>query len=245
MKLGAFGIIRMGFLLLPEGFQDWALVFFILATINVIYGAVSAMAQQDLKYVIGYSSVSHMGYVLLGMAALTEWGMNGAALQMFNHGTSSAALFLIVGVLYDRAHHRDLNGFGGMSQQMPVYWGLTTIGFFAALGLPGMAGFISEAMTLIGAYSSANPDFRILVVISVLGIVITAAFLLWAMQRVFLGNLNEKYAGFPDIDKREIFCQAPLLFLCVALGIFPFFLLDWMEPSIRNLVEILSVASNT
>jgi NADH-quinone oxidoreductase subunit M len=108
-----------------------------------------------------------------------------------------------------------------------------------------MAGFVSEAMTLVGAYSSANPDFRILVVISVLGIVITAAFLLWAMQRVFLGDLNEKYKSFPDIDQREIFCQAPLLFLCVALGIFPFFLLDWMEPSIRNLVEILSVASNS
>ena len=138
------------------------------------------------------------------MNVLTQQGIDGAVLQMFNHGTSSAALFLIVGVIYDRAHHRDLNGFGGMSQQMPVYWGLTTIGFFAALGLPGMAGFISEAMTLVGAYSSANPDFRVLVVISVLGIVITAAFLLWAMQRVFLGTLNEKYASFPDIDKREM-----------------------------------------
>ncbi|MDE0892446.1 MAG: proton-conducting transporter membrane subunit, partial [Planctomycetota bacterium] len=198
----------------------------------------------DFKRMVAYSSVSHMGYVLLGMAALTEWGMNGAALQMFNHGTSSAALFLIVGIIYDRAHHRDLNGFGGLSQQMPLYWGLTTIGFFAALGLPGMAGFIAEAMTLVGAYDAVDPRFRILVLISVLGIVITAAFLLYAMQRVFLGNLNQKYTGFADINKRELFCLTPLLFLCIVLGILPYFLLDWMEPSIRNLVEILTVASN-
>jgi NADH-quinone oxidoreductase subunit M len=245
LKLGAYGMMRGCFPIVPEAFNEFSYALAVLGVISIVYGAFVALGQTDFKRMVAYSSVSHMGYVLLGMAALTEWGMNGAALQLFNHGTSSAALFLIVGVLYDRAHHRDLNGFGGMSQQMPVYWGLTTLGFFAALGLPGMAGFISEAMTLVGAYSSANPDFRILVVISVIGIVITAAFLLWAMQRIFLGNLKEEYAGFPDIDKREIFCQAPLLFLCLALGIFPYFLLDWMEPSIRNLVEILSIASNS
>ncbi|MCH2103830.1 MAG: NADH-quinone oxidoreductase subunit M [Planctomycetes bacterium] len=244
LKLGGYGMLRACFPIVPDAFNEFAYALAVLGVISIVYGAFVALGQSDFKRMVAYSSVSHMGYVLLGMAALTEWGMNGAALQMFNHGTSSAALFLIVGVIYDRAHHRDLNGFGGMSQQMPVYWGLTTIGFFAALGLPGMAGFISEAMTLVGAYSSANPDFRVLVVISVLGIVITAAFLLWAMQRVFLGTLNEKYASFPDIDKREIFCQAPLLFLCIVLGIFPFYLLDWMEPSISNLVEILTIASN-
>jgi NADH-quinone oxidoreductase subunit M len=170
--------------------------------------------------------------VLLGFAALTEWGMSGAALQMFNHGTSSAALFLMVGVIYDRAHHRDLNGFGGLSQVMPRYWALTTLGFFAALGLPGLAGFISEAMTLLGAYESPLPGFKVLVLISVIGIVITAAFLLYAMQRVFLGKLNEKYRGYGDMTAREVFCQAPFLFLCVALGIFPMFLTDWMSESI-------------
>ncbi|MCB1754520.1 MAG: NADH-quinone oxidoreductase subunit M, partial [Gammaproteobacteria bacterium] len=141
-----------------------------------------------------------------------------------------------------RAHHRDLNGFGGMSQPMPVYWGLTTLAFFAALGLPGLAGFVSEAVTLIGAYNAGDPRFRVLVLISVIGIVITAAFLLWAIQRVFLGTLNEKYKDYPDINAREIFCQAPLLFLCVALGILPFYLLDWMEGSVEHWVSSMSQA---
>jgi NADH-quinone oxidoreductase subunit M len=130
-------------------------------------------------------------------------------------------LFLVVGVIYDRAHHRDLNGFGGLAQVAPKYWALTTLGFFAALGLPGLAGFVSEAMTLLGAYESALPGLKTLVLISVIGIVITAAFLLYAMQRVFLGKLNPKYAGYSDMTPRELFCQTPFLFLCVALGSSP------------------------
>jgi NADH-quinone oxidoreductase subunit M len=233
-------MLRACFPIVPDAFRTFAYAIGVLGVISIIYGAFVALGQTDFKRMVAYSSVSHMGYVLLGFAALTEWGMSGAALQMFNHGTSSAALFLVVGVIYDRTHHRDLNGFGGLSQPMPVYWGLTTVAFFAALGLPGMAGFVSEALTLVGAYDSADPRFRILVLISVLGIVITAGFLLWAMQRVFLGTLNEKYKDLPDINFREIFCLAPLLFLCVALGIFPYFLLDWMEPSVRHLVGLLN-----
>ncbi len=239
LKLGGYGLMRACFTLVPDAFNEFAYVLGVLGVISIIYGAFVALGQTDFKRMVAYSSVSHMGYVLLGMAALTEWGMSGAALQMFNHGTSSAVLFLIVGVIYDRAHHRDLNGFGGLSQVMPVYWGLTTIGFFAALGLPGMAGFVSEAMTLLGAYQSDIEGFKLLVVLSVIGIVITAAFLLWAMQRVFLGKLNEKYANYGDMNLREVACQAPFLFLCIALGIFPFYLLNWMEPSIKKLVQTL------
>jgi NADH-quinone oxidoreductase subunit M len=191
---------------------------------------------------VAYSSVSHMGYVLLGFAALTEWGYYGAATRMFNHGTSSAVMFMVVGVIYDRAHHRDLNGFGGIAQVMPRYWALTTLGFFAAMGLPGLAGFVSEALTLVGAYSSEDPRFKVLVLISVIGLVLTAAFLLWSIQRVFLGKLNPKYAGYGDMSAREVFCQAPLLFLCVALGIFPSYLLDWMEPSVEQIVAFLKTA---
>ena len=241
LKLGGYGLIRACFPLVPEAFNTFAYSLGVLGVVSIVYGAFVALGQSDFKRMVAYSSVSHMGYVLLGMAALTEWGMSGAALQMFNHGTSSAMLFLIVGVIYDRAHHRDLNGFGGMSQVMPFYWGLTTLGFFAALGLPGLAGFVSEAMTLVGAYNADDVRFKTLVIISVLGIVITAAFLLWAMQRVFLGKLNEKYRDFPEINAREIFCQAPLAFLCIALGIFPFYLLDWMEPSVRQLVATLGL----
>jgi NADH-quinone oxidoreductase subunit M len=241
LKLGGYGMLRACFPLVPVAFHQFAYALAILGVISIIYGAFVALGQTDFKRMVAYSSVSHMGYVLLGFAALTEWGMSGAATQMFNHGTSSAALFLIVGVIYDRAHHRDLNGFGGLAQVMPRYWGFTTIGFFAALGLPGLAGFVSEALTLAGAYTSANTDvnFKVLVVLSTIGIVITAAFLLYAMQRVFLGNLNEKYKDYSDMTFREMFCQAPLLFLCVLLGILPFYLLDWMKPSIELLVKNL------
>jgi NADH-quinone oxidoreductase subunit M len=242
LKLGGYGMLRACFPIVPDAFQSFALALAILGVISIVYGAFVALGQTDFKKMVAYSSVSHMGYVLLGFAALTEWGMSGAALQMFNHGTSSAALFLIVGVIYDRAHHRALNGFGGLAQVMPRYWALTTLGFFAAIGLPGLAGFVSEAMTLVGAYDSANPTFKVLVVISTLGIVFTAAFLLWAMQRVFLGKLNPKYADLPEINAREIFCQAPLLFLCIFLGILPWYLLDWMRPSVQNLVDMLNAA---
>jgi NADH-quinone oxidoreductase subunit M len=239
LKLGGYGMMRACFPIVPDAFRENAYVLAVIGVVSIVYGAYVALGQTDFKRMVAYSSVSHMGYVLLGLAALTAWGATGAALQMFNHGTSSAVLFLVVGVIYDRAHHRDLNGFGGLSQVMPKYWALTTLGFFAAMGLPTLAGFVSEAMTLLGAYESTIPGFKILVVISTLGIVMTAAFLLYAMQRVFLGNLNEKYKDYKDISAREIFCQVPFLFLCIALGIFPSFLTDWMEPSIRQLLEVL------
>jgi NADH-quinone oxidoreductase subunit M len=239
LKLGGYGMLRACFPITPDAFQEFAFALGVLGTISIVYGSYVALGQTDFKRLIAYSSVGHMGYVLLGFAALTEWGMSGAALQMFNHGTSSAACFLVVGVIYDRAHHRDLNGFGGMAQVMPRYWALTTVAFFAGIGLPGMAGFVSEFMTLFGAFDSADKRFRILVLISAIGIVLTAAYLLWAMQRVFLGKVNEKYKGFPDISFRETFSQAPLLFLCILLGIFPFLLLDWMEVSVRDLIVML------
>ncbi len=241
LKLGGYGMLRACFPLAPDAFHESAFILGVLGVISIVYGAFVALGQSDFKKMVAYSSVSHMGYVLLGMAAFTVWGMEGAVLQMFNHGTSSAALFLIVGVIYDRAHHRDLNGFGGLSQLMPRYWALTTLGFFAALGLPGLAGFVSEAMTLVGSFQAADTRFQVLVLISTLGIVFTAAFLLYAMQRVFLGKKNAKYEGIEEINFREVFCQAPFLFLCVLFGILPYLLLDWMHPSVQNLINILKV----
>ncbi len=240
LKLGGYGLIRACFPIVPDAFQSFAFALAILGVISIVYGAYVALGQTDFKRMVAYSSVSHMGFVLLGMAALTEWGMNGAALQMFNHGTSSAACFLIVGVIYDRAHHRDLNAFGGIGQPMPRYWALSTVGFFASLGLPGMAGFVSEAITLVGSFQADDTRFQILVAISCIGIVLTAAYILWALQRVFLGPLNERYKDYPDINAREIFSLAPLLFLCVFLGIFPHFLLDWMNVSVMDLIQILT-----
>jgi NADH-quinone oxidoreductase subunit M len=239
LKLGGYGLIRACFPIVPDAFHSFAFTLGVIGVISIVYGAYVALGQTDFKKMVAYSSVSHMGFVLLGMAALTEWGMNGAALQMFNHGTSSAACFLVVGVIYDRAHHRDLNAFGGIAQSMPRYWGLSTVAFFASLGLPGMAGFVSEAMTLVGAFQSADPRFKILVLISCLGVVMTAAYILWALQRVFLGPLNEKYKDYKDINFREVFSLAPLLFLCLLLGIMPRLLLDWMDKSVVALMQLL------
>lgn len=241
LKLGGYGMLRACFPIAPDAFHDSAFILGVLGVISIVYGAFVALGQSDFKKMVAYSSVSHMGYVLLGMAAFTVFGMEGAVLQMFNHGTSSAALFLIVGVIYDRAHHRDLNGFGGLSQLMPRYWALTTLGFFAALGLPGLAGFISEAMTLIGAFQANDTRFQVLVLLSTLGIVFTAAFLLYAMQRVFLGKKNPKYEGIEEISFREVFCQVPFLALCIVFGILPYLLLDWMHPSVQNLLNILKI----
>src|SRR6185369_10652934 len=139
--------------ILPEATADLAYLFLgVLGVVNIVYGALCAMAQKDLKKLVAYSSVSHMGYVMLGMAALTPQGINGAVLQMFNHGTVTAMLFLLVGVIYDRAHHRNIDGFGGLASVMPVYTGVTAIAFFAALGLPGLSAFISEVLVLLGAW---------------------------------------------------------------------------------------------
>lgn len=234
LKLGGYGMFRIGFPIAPESFMKYRDFLAVLGTINIVYGAYVAMGQTDFKKLVAYSSVSHMGYVLLGAASMTDWGVKGAILQMFNHGTSSALLFLIVGVIYDRAHHRDLNGFGGLMTQMPYYGGWTTLGFFAALGLPGLAGFVSEALTLLGSFSV----YPTLTIISCIGVLMTAAFLLWAIQRVFLGPLNPKYAKLADISGREIFCQAPFAVLCILFGVAPALIINILSPAVLSYLSL-------
>jgi NADH-quinone oxidoreductase subunit M len=238
LKLGGYGILRVNLGMFPQVASEHAVANFgaALGLVAIIYGAFVAMAQTDFKRLVAYSSVSHMGYVLLGASAFTEMGLNGAAMQMFTHGTSSALLFAIVGVAYDRAHHREIEGFGGLSSVAPVYTGLTTLGFFAALGLPGMSGFVSEVLVLIGTWQ-VRP---VVASLAVIGIVVTAAFLLWTLQRVFLGPLNEKYKDFPDMTGREMFVMAPLAFLCVLLGVAPYLYLDWVAPSIQRLQALFA-----
>ena len=236
LKLGCYGILRINLGMFPNIAPSFAFIGACLGVFAIVYGAFVAMAQTDFKRLVAYSSVSHMGYVLLGASAFTSAGLNGAAMQMFTHGTSSALLFLIVGVAYDRAHHRDIEGFGGLASVAPIYTGITTLGFFAALGLPSMSGFVSEVLVLIGAWE-VRPGMAALAVI---GIVITAAFLLWTLQRVFLGPLNEKYRDFPDVTGREIFTMAPLAFLCVLLGVMPSLLLNWIGPTIENLRQLFA-----
>ena len=247
LKMGGYGFFRFSYPLAPDAARSETFVKFIaiLGLINLVYGALCAMAQTDFKKLVAYSSVSHMGYVLLGMAAMTSAGFQGAAMQMLNHGVSSAMMFLIVGIVYERAHHRDLNRFGGMGLQMPYYTGFAVIGFFASLGLPGLNGFISEFFVFQGAFQSegfwAGSSVvygmpRWIVYAALPGIVLTAAYILWTIQRVFLGKVTDHhYLEFKDLSKRETLILLPFAFLCVYLGVQPGVLLNYMDGSLKAL----------
>jgi len=278
LKMGTYGILRVNYGILPAAtlapaWHGKSLAFWLLAalgTFNIVYGAVCAMAQADMKklvayssishmgYVmlgmaaftpqgingavcamaqadmkklVAYSSISHMGYVMLGMAAFTPQGINGAVLQMFNHGTVTAMLFLLVGVIYDRAHHREIAGFGGLASIMPVYTGVTGLAFFAAMGLPGLSAFISEALVLLGAWQ-AYPG---LTVVGASAVILTAGYLLWTLQRMFLGPPNEKYLSLPEINARELFTLVPLGAIVIFLGIYPTPILELQGPALVRL----------
>jgi NADH-quinone oxidoreductase subunit M len=233
--MGTYGLMRISFPIFPDVTVYFALPMAILGVINIIYGALCAMAQSDLKKMVAYSSVSHMGFVLLGMAALTPLGMVGASMQMFSHGLITAMLFFLVGVVYDRAHHRQIDGFGGLGAVVPIYTAFIGFAFFASLGLPGMSGFIAEQLVFLGSF----PVFRTLVVIGAVGIIFVAAFHLWALQRVFLGPLNPKYATLEEINGREIFCLAPLAVLVMAVGVWPMPVMNLMNASLVRLVDLV------
>lgn len=235
LKMGAYGFFRISFPILKEAAHYFAVPFAILGAINIIYGAFVAMAQVDFKKMVAYSSVSHMGFVILGLAAMTSTGFNGALLEMFNHGVISGGMFLLVGVLYSRAHTRDLDKFGGLGVKMPVYAGILTVFTLASLGLPGLSGFVSEFLSLLGAY----PVFKIITIISVLGMIITAGFFLYMLQRVLLGPLNERWTRLPDINKTELFTLAPLMILIILIGVYPIVALKYQAPVINELIQKL------
>ena len=234
LKMGTYGLFRFNFPMVPEAAQYFGWMLAVLGAINIIYGALCAMAQSDLKKLVAYSSISHMGISLLGMAALTPMGMAGSLMQMFNHGTITAMMFLLVGVLYDRVHHRKIDQFGGLRLKVPIYSGIFSLAFFAALGLPGMSGFIGEALCFIGAF----PVYRTITIISLSGVVLTAGYVLWMLQRVLLGPLNPRYEDLEEISGREIFTLAPLGVIVVVLGIWPAPVLNLMTSSMNNLAKI-------
>ncbi|MFM7140979.1 MAG: NuoM family protein [Alphaproteobacteria bacterium] len=232
LKMGTYGILRINYPILPEGTLYYA--FWLLAALgawNIVYGALCAMAQTDLKKLIAYSSISHMGYFMFGMASLTAEGIDGAVLQMFNHGTVTAMLFLLVGVIYDRAHHRNIDGFGGLASIMPVYTAWVALAFFAAMGLPGLSAFISEVLVLLGGWR----NYPGLTAVAASAVVLTAGYMLWAMQRVYLGKPNEKYLSLPDISPREIATLVPLGIIVIVLGVYPHAILDLIDTSLQQL----------
>jgi NADH-quinone oxidoreductase subunit M len=244
LKLGGYGLLRFAFPLCPWAASELAVWVGLLGVIGIVYGAIVAMGQTDFKKMLAYSSVSHMGYVVLGLASwgsgananYWEWGVNGALFQMLAHGITASALFFVVGVVYDRAHHRDLDRFGGLMEPMPVYSGLSAILFFASMGLPGLCGFVGEFMVMVAAW-----NFRPwLAIPAILATIFTAAYLLWAFQRVFLG-VNPHTKAFPELNTREATVLIPMVLLCIALGIVPGMLVfQWAEPSVAGLVESLN-----
>jgi NADH-quinone oxidoreductase subunit M len=238
LKMGTYGILRICYGIFPEIAVATSQYLVIFGFINIVYGAFCAMAQKDLKKLIAYSSISHMGYVMLGMASLNSQGMMGAIFQMFNHGTITAMLFLSVGVLYDRAHTRGLNEFGGLANKMPKYFALVVICYFASLGLPGMSGFISEAFVFLGAFQT----FQFWTIMSTLGIILTAAYMLWALQRMFLGTLPERWNNLTDINTRELVALVPLAAIVIFLGIYPSPIINLMSTSVNQLVTFVNAA---
>lgn len=238
LKMGTYGILRISYPMLPDQAKAFMIPMAILGAINILYGAFCALAQTDMKKLVAYSSVSHMGYVLLGMSSMTEAGINGAVFQMFNHGTITAMMFLCVGVIYDRAHHREINGFGGLGLQMPLFTTVTSFALFAAIGLPGLSGFVSEVMVFMGAF----PVHQTITIISAFGIIIGAAYILWMLQRVFLGTRNEKYDGIEDINTREMFTLVPIGLVVLFLGIYPMPVLNLMKVSLNSLIAVINVA---
>jgi NADH-quinone oxidoreductase subunit M len=237
LKMGGYGLLRVSFPILPTGAHWFAWPLAILGVINIVYGSLVAMAQKDLKKLIAYSSVGHMGFVLLGAAAMTPTGLNGAVMQMFNHGIITGALFLLVGALYDRAHTRDIEAFSGLGVRVPVYVGIMSFTMFASLGLPGLAGFISEFLSLAGSF----PVFPVLVIISGAGIVITAGYFLWTIRRMFLGALNPRWENLADINFRELVTVVPLMILMVLIGVYPSILIRLMDPALTELSRTMAM----
>jgi NADH-quinone oxidoreductase subunit M len=244
LKLGGYGLLRIAYPLCPWAAEQLSGLVATIGVVGIVYGALLAMGQTDYKKLLAYSSISHMGYVVLGIAAWAggaragywAWGVNGAMFQMVAHGITSAAMFFLVGVVYDRAHHRDLNRFGGLTKPMPLYTGLSAVIFFASMGLPGLCGFWGELFVMISAWNY-HPAFA---VAAILTTVLTAGYLLWTLQRVYLGT-NPATQDYPDLSLRELICLLPFVLLAVALGVLPGpLLMSWMEPSVTGFVDALA-----
>jgi NADH-quinone oxidoreductase subunit M len=241
LKMGAYGLIRICLTLFPQGVHDFVGWLAVLAVINIIYGAAICLVQTDMKKLIAYSSVSHMGIVLLGVAAAASNGseafrmaaLTGATVQMFSHGIISGMLFFCVGVIYDKAHTREIAVFGGVAKRMPQLATLFTFAALASLGLPGMAGFVAEYMVFTSSYHNLG----VITIISVFTMILTAAYLLWMIKRVFFGPFNTKWNWLPDASLREMIPLYALAGVILLVGIYPLPLIQTITPSLTQLMH--------
>ncbi len=245
LKMGTYGLMRFNFALFPDQSRETAWIFITLAIIGIIYGALVAMVQPDVKRLVAYSSVAHMGFVILGMFSFTEMGMQGAVYQMLNHGVSTGALFLLVGFIYERRHTRQIKDFGGLANVMPLYATLFIFTVLSSVGLPFLNGFVGEFLIMVGMFqsqvlsvtSTVNWNY-VATMIAGTGVIFAAVYLLWMVQRVFFGKVtSEKNRSLADLNWREIGLLAPLLFLMIYMGVFPKPFLARTESVVKGLQE--------
>jgi NADH-quinone oxidoreductase subunit M len=233
LKMGTYGMLRFGVYLFPEA-TLWAKpVLFTLAVIGILYGAIAATMQNDLKRLVAYSSVAHLGFIVLGTFALTSQSLTGGVMQMVNHGVSTGALFLMVGMIYERRHTRQIAELGGIQSVAPIFAGFFMVVMLSSIGLPGLNGFVGEFLILIGSFETA----RWWVVVATLGVILAALYLLWAYQRVFHGEPSEANKTFPEITRREGLLLGVFVAAIVFTGIYPKPMLNRIEPSVNKLIE--------
>jgi NADH-quinone oxidoreductase subunit M len=234
LKMGTYGYVRFAMPLFPDAQAKFMPLIATLSVIGVIYASLVAMVQKDVKKLVAYSSVAHLGFVMLGIFALNQQGVAGGMLQMLNHGVSTGALFLIVGFIYERRHTREISEFGGLAKQMPIFAVFFMIVTFSSIGLPGTNGFVGEFLVLLGAFES---KMRIWAIIASSGVILSAIYMLWMYQRVMFGELkNPKNMVLKDLNAREIFIMLPLIFLIFFMGVYPRPFIDAMTPSIERMI---------
>jgi NADH-quinone oxidoreductase subunit M len=241
LKMGTYGFIRFNLPLFAEASLRAMPIMCLLAVIGIVYGALVAMVQTDIKKLVAYSSVSHLGFVMLGIFSMTEEGLQGAIIQMVNHGLSTGALFLLVGMLYDRTHTRLIADYGGVAKLMPVYATFLMIISFSSIGLPGLNGFVGEFLVMVGSFKSTLLDNHWFTVFAGLGIIFSAVYMLWMYQRVIFGPTREGslYGGhhLTDLTKREIAVLAPIVLFVVWIGVYPKTFLSKSAPLVKHTVE--------
>lgn len=240
LKVGAYGILRVSIPFFTEGYIEYRYIIAVLSVVGIIYGAVVAIAQIDIKKLIAYSSISHMGFVMLGITAGNLLSLEGAIIQMVNHGLTSGALFMLVGFLYERRHTRRISDFGGVKITMPKYAAIFLFTSFASIGLPGLNGFVGEFMILMGSFST----YKFLSAIAAFGVVLAAIYMLWAYQRIFTGEISiEENSNLVDLDSREMLAVIPLLVLMLFIGIYPSFIEGFVLNDAETISDVVKLFS--
>ena len=239
LKMGGYAILRLNVSLFPEVTANWAWLLATLAVVNVLYGAVMVFRQRDIKRLIAYSSISHMGFVLLGVASLHQIGLTGAAMQMFTHGTITGLLFMLAGYVYEKAHTRHIPDLGGLAGRMPVLAVAFVVAGFAAIGLPSMSGFVAEVLVFIGSFEA----YREATILAIVGVFLSAGYILWTVRRIFFGPEQRRFASISDATLTEAVPLAGMIIVIFIVGIYPALVTDYFDAGLAPIMNILEAAS--